>query len=257
MTSIPAATVILLKAQDAGPPLILMAERARHLAFAGGALVFPGGRVDAADITTARAPGLAQGFETLADEDAAARITAARETLEETGLLLSSGPLPDPQMLAHARAMLASGPDSAEACTYAATLAALAHHVDASRLHPYGIWEPPAAAPIKRRFHTRFYVADVTGNAQTTSADGFEAVSIHWLTAAQVLENQASELVFPTRCVLARLAAHSSVEAILADSNSHYIQPEITQRDGQPWLTIPTGLGYPHTEEPLASVRRE
>jgi 8-oxo-dGTP pyrophosphatase MutT (NUDIX family) len=260
-TSIPAATVILLKSQDAAPPLILMAERAKHLAFAGGALVFPGGRVDPADITTARDAKRAQGFSTLADDDAAARITAARETFEETGLLLSSGPgsngLPEPKALAKARAALASGPDAAEATSYAAIMAAIGHHVEASRLFPYGLWEPPAAAPIKRRFRTRFYVADVTGNQQTTSADGYEAVAVHWLTAAEVLDRQATELVFPTRCVLARLAQHLSVEAVLADSNSHYIQPEITTRNGEPWITIPENLGYPHTGEPLSSVRRE
>jgi len=257
MTSIPAATIILLRDQPSGPPLILMAERAQHLAFAGGALVFPGGRVDAADIITARTPGLAHGFDALSDDDAAARITAARETLEETGLLISSGSHPKAAALADARTALASGPDSAEACTYAALLAGLSHHVEAARLHPYGIWEPPLAAPIKRRFHTRFYAADVSHNHQATTPDGFEAVSLHWLTATQVLERAATELVFPTRCVLARLACHASAADVLADSNSHFIQPEITTRNGEPWLTIPENLGYPHTAEPLNSVRRE
>lgn len=257
MTSIPAATVILLRDQPSGPPLILMAERAKHLAFAGGALVFPGGRVDPADITTARTPALAHGFEALGDEDAAARITAARETFEETGLLLSSGPAPEVAALADTRAALASGPDMAEACTYAATLAALCHHVEACRLHPFGIWEPPAAAPIKRRFHTRFYAADVTSNFQITTPDGFEAVALHWLTAQQVLDRQATELVFPTRCVLARLAQHASAAHVIADTNNHFIQPEITMRGAEPWLTIPENLGYPHTAEPLNSIRRE
>lgn len=257
MSSIPAATVILMRDQPSGPPLILMAERAQHMAFAGGALVFPGGRVDAADITTARTPGLAHGFEALEDDDAAARITAARETFEETGLLLSSGPLPQAAELAECRTALASGPDIAEAATYAATLAALCHRVEAGRLHPFGTWEPPAAAPIKRRFHTRFYAADVSSNHQDTTPDGFEAVALHWLTAIQVLERQATELVFPTRCVLARLAQHASTEAVLADTNTHFVQPEITLRDGEPWLTIPEGIGYPHTAEPLNNVRRE
>lgn len=257
MTSIPAATIILLRDQPSGPPLILMAERAQHLAFAGGALVFPGGRVDAADIITARSPSLARGFEALPDDDAAARITAARETLEETGLLISSGAPPNAAALAEARAALASGPDSAEACTYAALLAAICHQVEADWLFPYGTWEPPLAAPIKRRFHTRFYVADVSHNRQATTPDGYEAVSLHWLTAAEVLDRAATELVFPTRCVLARLAQHASTADILADSNNHFIQPEITTRDGEPWLTIPDDLGYPHTAEPLSGVRRE
>ncbi|MBB6229166.1 8-oxo-dGTP pyrophosphatase MutT (NUDIX family) [Polymorphobacter multimanifer] len=255
--TIPAATVILMRDQPQGPPLILMAERAQALAFAGGALVFPGGRVDTADITTARTSGLAHGFETLEDADAAGRITAARETLEETGLLLSSGPAPAAHALAHARQALAEGPDSAEACTYAALLAGLGHHVDAQVFTPFGIWEPPAAAPIKRRFHTRFYIADASANQQSATPDGHEAVALHWLTARQVLDRAATELVFPTRCMLARLAQYQSAAAAIADASNHFIQPEITTRDGTPWITIPENKGYPWTGEPLASVRRE
>ncbi len=256
-TSIPAATVILMQDQPSGPPLILMAERSQKLAFAGGALVFPGGRVDPADITTARDPSLAHHFAALPDPDAAARITAAREALEETGLLLSTGLTPKAEALAQARAALASGADSAEACTYAAMLAGLGHHLDARIFVPFGIWEPPAAAAIKRRFHTRFYVADVSNNKQVTTPDGFEAVALHWLTAQDVLDRQATELVFPTRCMLARLAQyHSAAEAIAAASN-HFIQPEIEQRGGEPWITIPEGKGYPLTAEPLATARRE
>lgn len=255
--AIPAATVILLRDQPVGPPLILLAERSEKLVFAGGALVFPGGRVDPADITTARTPGLAHGFNGLADADAAARITCAREALEETGLLLSTGPAPDPAALANARNTLAAGPDSAEACTYAALLAGLGHHVEAAIFHPFGIWEPPAAAAIKRRFHTRFYVADVSHNSQATTPDGHEAVALHWLTAAQVLEQQTTELVFPTRCMLERLAQYQSSVSLIGSATNHYIQPEVTIRDGQPWITIPENMGYPHTAEPLANTRRE
>ena len=45
MLTIHAATVILLRDGGSGPE-ILMVERGEQLAFAGGALVFPGGRVD-------------------------------------------------------------------------------------------------------------------------------------------------------------------------------------------------------------------
>jgi 8-oxo-dGTP pyrophosphatase MutT (NUDIX family) len=51
-------------------------------ALAAGAWVFPGGRVDEADGTLAAQMGRP------GDPDATARITAIRETLEETGLLL-------------------------------------------------------------------------------------------------------------------------------------------------------------------------
>ncbi|MEN9933160.1 MAG: hypothetical protein RIS17_1733, partial [Pseudomonadota bacterium] len=48
--SIPAATVILARPGPGDVPEYLLVQRGENLAFAGGALVFPGGRVDAADI---------------------------------------------------------------------------------------------------------------------------------------------------------------------------------------------------------------
>jgi 8-oxo-dGTP pyrophosphatase MutT (NUDIX family) len=64
-------------------PQLLVVQRSAHLAFAAGAYVFPGGRVDPADHVAGslhhpdRDP-----------EEAAARIAALRETREETGIAL-------------------------------------------------------------------------------------------------------------------------------------------------------------------------
>jgi 8-oxo-dGTP pyrophosphatase MutT (NUDIX family) len=263
MTSIPAATVILLRDSAQGPE-ILMVRRGENLAFAGGALVFPGGRVDDADLTIARHPDLAMNFEALADNDAAARIACAREALEETGVLITSGDAPDPVALAHARAKLAEGPDRDEAATFAAMLGAMRHRVDAARFVPFARWEPPAAAPIKRRFDTHFYVADAGNTASAAiSADGHEAVAIHWTTAAAALAADADgsgPLVFPTKCNLQRLGQYGSVADVLAAAAARpapFVQPEIIERDGETWLTIEAGNDYPVTEERLASVRRE
>jgi 8-oxo-dGTP pyrophosphatase MutT (NUDIX family) len=46
--AIPAATLILVRDRDGAPPDLLMVERAEGMAFAAGALVFPGGRIDEA-----------------------------------------------------------------------------------------------------------------------------------------------------------------------------------------------------------------
>ena len=72
--AIPAATLVVIREVAAGAPELLMVERSKGMAFAGGAMVFPGGRIDPADWN---------GVEDL--EQAAAR-AAVRETLEETGL---------------------------------------------------------------------------------------------------------------------------------------------------------------------------
>jgi len=78
---IAAATVILLR-DDSGDAEVLMVQRDRALAFAGGAWVFPGGRVDPGDID--RAAG---------DPLQAEAHAAVRECSEEAGLDLEPGDL--------------------------------------------------------------------------------------------------------------------------------------------------------------------
>lgn len=72
--AIPAATLVVLRDREAGPPELLMVERPTTMAFAGGAMVFPGGRIDPADWTDG------------GSLDHAAARAAVRETAEETGL---------------------------------------------------------------------------------------------------------------------------------------------------------------------------
>ena len=77
--AIPAATVVLVRDGEQGLET-LMLKRDSRLAFAGGAWVFPGGRIDADDFP---------GGERSDEPDAlleAARTAAVREALEEAGL---------------------------------------------------------------------------------------------------------------------------------------------------------------------------
>ncbi len=75
--AIPAATLILFRDGPEGPEHLFV-ERAATMRFAGGAIVFPGGRIDPEDHERAVArPG---------PDDAAARIAAIRETREETAI---------------------------------------------------------------------------------------------------------------------------------------------------------------------------
>jgi 8-oxo-dGTP pyrophosphatase MutT (NUDIX family) len=77
----PAASLILVHERADGPPELLICERGAAMAFAAGAYVFPGGRVDDEDV--AAAGRLLPDLET---DDAAARIAALRELAEETGI---------------------------------------------------------------------------------------------------------------------------------------------------------------------------
>jgi 8-oxo-dGTP pyrophosphatase MutT (NUDIX family) len=77
--AIPAATVVLLRDGPDGLET-LMLRRNSKLAFAGGAWVFPGGRIDPEDYPDSR-PSTGD-----ADVAAAARTAAVREAMEEAGL---------------------------------------------------------------------------------------------------------------------------------------------------------------------------
>lgn len=259
MTPLPAASAIMLRQTPGQPPQLLMAGRSETMRFSAGALVFPGGRVDPADLATARDPGLGQGFLDLDDIDAAARIAAIRETLEETGLLLTQGPMPDPDHLASARQRLAASPDHKEACTFAALIASLGHKADASCLRPFAAWQPAAQARVTRRYLARFYLVDVSSiDFSLLSPDGQEAVALHWLTAAEALAHHLDRLVFPTRALLARIAQYDTLDALLSSARRHgctMIQPSFFTRDGETWVSIPEGLDYPLTQAPLASLR--
>jgi 8-oxo-dGTP pyrophosphatase MutT (NUDIX family) len=79
----PSATVVLLREAPGGFEMLLL-QRAAKLRFHGGAWVFPGGRVDAADY--ADAPH---------DIEATVREAAVRETREEAGLHVDSRDLVD------------------------------------------------------------------------------------------------------------------------------------------------------------------
>jgi len=258
MTDLPiaAATVVLLRNAAPGIELLLL-ERHGNTAFAGGAMVFPGGRVDPGDLEVVADPSIATGFAGFDPVDAAARVAAARETFEEADVLLSAGPAIDPGVRRDWRARL-----NANEAAYGAFLAATGHVLHAAALVPFAHWVPPAAAKIARRFDTRFYLATLP-QGETVTPDGHEAVTAHWTSAATaVARAEAGEigLVFPTRRNLERLAQYADLATLLAATRARdvvRIEPAMIARDGAMWLTIPAGCDYPVTEERLDAVRRE
>jgi len=96
--AIPAATLVIFHDRAGAPPELLMVERAKAMAFAAGALVFPGGRIDPGD--HALAAILAPDKD---GDDVAARIAAIRETIEEAGVAVGLTPPPDAPTLAAIR----------------------------------------------------------------------------------------------------------------------------------------------------------
>src|SRR3546814_17747480 len=94
---------VRLWAAKAGPRDRLMMERGGSMAFGAGALVFPGGRIDPEDRALAQAIG--GGV-----DQAAARVAAIRETIEETGIAPALDPLPDAAPAAELRHASEAGP---------------------------------------------------------------------------------------------------------------------------------------------------
>lgn len=224
-----------------------MVQRAREMRFAGGAAVFPGGRVDPADRELAR-----RLLPTETEEIAAARIAAIRETLEETGLLIA---------LRH--------PVAAREAAAARTLLLQAGRLD-TVLDRFG-WElEPTALTLfahwcplwDKAFDTRFFVTDLGTGAVDIAVDETENTRLFWATARDALEmadRGEISVIFPTRRNLERLAQYACHDDALADIAAHpiaRIHPSVEERDDTEWLVIAEGHGYPVLGQPRATAQR-
>ncbi|MEO6217210.1 MAG: NUDIX domain-containing protein [Sphingomonas sp.] len=243
---IPAATLVLFR-ETGGAPELLFVERAKAMVFAGGALVFPGGRIDPGDHALALTfPG--------DPDDIAARIAAIRETIEEVGLPIGLTPIPDTDTLTTLRAALHAG-TSLGAALYDARLA-----LDPGPLVPFARWLPAHAH--MRIFDTRFYLARLPANATDPVVDDTENVRVFWSSAQAVLDDADAgrvHIIFPTRRNLERLACFASFDEAVTDAARHPVRtvtPWAEERHGVTHLCIPDDLGYPVTSEPISSAMR-
>lgn len=245
--AIPAATLVIFRdVADGGPPELLMVERAKAMAFAAGAMVFPGGRVDPGDHLLAEVIG--------AGDDGAARIAAIRETIEEAGIPIGLSPPPAPDALARMRAALHAGTSFGE------VLADAGVRLDLDQLVPFARWRP--AHRNMRIFDTLFFLAGLPADAPCASVDATENVRLVWASARSVLDDADAgrlAVIFPTRRNLERLAQFDSFEDAAAHARAtpvRVVTPWHETRDGEPHLCIPDDLGYPVTSERLSDAMR-
>jgi 8-oxo-dGTP pyrophosphatase MutT (NUDIX family) len=243
--------VIFREDPAGGAPLLLMVERIKAMAFAGGAAVFPGGKVDAADFDFAEMLG-----GPLPVDEAAARLAAIRETIEEAGLALGLSGVVDVADCAAARAALHEGESLAAVC------AARGWKPDLEALVPWARWRPPAFEGATRVFDTRFYLVDAGNSAPLATVDNSENRALFWASAAETLrcaDEGKVKIIFPTRRNLERLALFGSFDAAAAHAAEHPVSTVLTyidSRDDGQWLSIPDGHGYPVLSEPMASAMR-
>ncbi len=243
--TIPAATLVVMRERPGDAPELLMVERTARMAFAGGAMVFPGGRIDDDDRELAAA---------YAEPYAPARVAAIRETLEETGIAIGLGLEIDHGLAESLQRDLHDGQRFNELVgRHGLTL-------DLNMLTPFARWKP--AFHQARIFDTLFFLAEAPRGDWRPNPQAGECESAEWLSAAEMLDRISrgqAAAIFPTIRNLERLAQFGSIAAARADALAHPIEtitPWIAEHDGEPHLFIPEGLGYPITREPLESVRR-
>jgi 8-oxo-dGTP pyrophosphatase MutT (NUDIX family) len=231
LTSIPtnepvrsAASIVMLRDGDDGLE-VFMVQRHGLSDVLGGAYVFPGGKVDAADALEAAharldlpATALRERLaEPCLDEAQAAAlyVAAVREACEEAGVLYASD----------------TGPAQAEAAArelrvnraFEEVMATLGLRIAASALLPWSRWITPlVGGVIRKRFDTRFFLAALPAG-QAAHHDGHEASDSAWLAPRAALRLYwAGEIALapPQIMSLAHLARHKDVASALSEARA-------------------------------------
>lgn len=253
-----AATVVLMRAGDAGPEVYLL-RRHKVMAFAGGMAVFPGGGVDPRDFDSSVAwagPSPAAWAGRLGVEDELARAivcAAVRETFEESGVLLAG-----------------DSADTVVADTTAdeweADRAALESHelsmtdfltrrglvLRTDLLGAWSGWLTPTFEP--RRYRTWFFVAALP-EGQVTRDVSTESTEVLWLPAAEALRQaESGELLMlpPTYLTCLEVLQHPDPHAVLAAAGERSVSmftPEVVA-DGDEFV-----LSRPPHLDPLLQER--
>lgn len=227
-----------------------MVQRSATMAFAAGALVFPGGAVDVDDHALA-----ASLPHDLPLDEATSRIAAIRETLEESGIAPGLD-VHDAGALSELRLALAAG------TPFSALIRSNGLSLNLDALTPFARWHPNAAESARRIFDARFYLARFEPGGPEASVDDTEHVDLFWATARDVLarcDAGQGRVIFPTRRNLERLAQFDSTLTIESDARAHPVErivPWIEERPDGQFLCIPDTLGYPVCEERLETVLR-
>ena len=251
----PSATLILL--QEDPQLKTLMVQRGAETGYAAHALVFPGGKVDEADYAHARLLGLKE------EPILIAAIAAIRETFEETGLVLIARngetlhSQDDPEIFTKIMTERAAVVENA--AHFGDVLKAHGVRPDLEALTYFSRWRTPPNIP--KRFETWFFVAKAPASQQA-APDGIECLSAIWEMPGRLLEmreEKKAKLIFPTARTLELLGQHETFIDVREDAHQRdipCIEPKVIERDGEAFLTIPEGLGYPICAESLEKTTR-
>lgn len=253
-----AATVVVLRDGERGVEVLMLRRNVRS-AVLGGAYVFPGGKLDAADLSIARSAHLGSAIERLharlgeptleADVAAALYVAACRETLEEAGVLFAQDA--DAGVAGRARG-LACGETG-----FSGMLDELGLELSTAQMLPWSRWiTPRTPSMMDRRFDARFFVAALP-TGQQAKHDEHEATESVWLRPEAALERYRNRdiVLAPVQLMsLAHLARHRSVDSVLDEAQARtppLIEPEPFEDDDGRAIAYPGDARHPVRERAL------
>ena len=248
-----AATVVLLRDTDKGLEVLLLR---RHQAsnVLGGAYVFPGGKLDAADQHPSVLSRLSQSSDQLharlAEPDlppaqaAGLFVAAIREAFEECRVLLGQAENGQADLLA-LQASLNAGQSWTEA------LQTHGLQLKTEGLVPWTRWITPKQASVtNKRFDTRFFITQVPAN-QTARHDDHETTETLWISPRDALLrywDREIELAPPQIMSLVHLSRHAHAQSVLTEAQGRQppvVQPEPFDQDGIRTICYPGDPRHP------------
>ena len=247
------ASVLIIRDGEAHPRFgtlqILMVKRHRNIKFAGGAYVFPGGKLDPADKALEESDQK-ESLHNISAEFRGLRYAALREVFEETGLIigtLDGKPLTEAQRKLfdqkYREAILENNMTLAEFLSQSGII------LDMNDCFPFAHWITPKVYPV--RFDTRFYLT-VAPEGQIPTPDGHEITEVEWMHPMTLVEESSGVLMFPTMMNLKKLGQAKSVaEALelLAAREIVTVTPEVIEGDKVRFRKIPADAGYEEVDQ--------
>ncbi len=251
--ALPAATILLVR--DAPAFEVLMVKRHHQIDFASGALVFPGGKIEAGDGDPAWA-GLCRGWDAHPAQERHLRIAALREAFEESGVLLArdqgGASWRAVEQAAAERERIARGE-----LPFIDLVRGLEVQLDLEAMAPFARWITPRMMP--KRFDTWFFIATAPED-QFAVCDGYETVDAEWIAPGEAIRMaQAGErkIIFPTRMNLQLLAESEGADHAIAAAHARppvIVEPRVEVRGGERYLLLPPDAGYGTVAEPFSTA---
>ena len=247
------ASVLIVRDGDIHPQYgslqILMVKRHANIKFAGGAYVFPGGKLDPAD-RDLEEEGLKLSGEEVPENFRGLRYAALREVFEETGLLIGTH---GGQAIDEARRREFEGQYRSAFLEGSITLKDFLDqsgvNLDLKGCRPFAHWITPIEYP--RRFDTRFFLC-VAPEGQLPSPDGHEITAVEWMYPLKMVKESDGDLMFPTMMNLKKLGQAKTVEEalkLLADRDIVTVTPEVITGVKNKFRTIPEAAGYDDVDQ--------